>query len=43
MLMRDTVNNTTGLYFNDAGTLEVVYLSNAPIPASGPTYYIYGF
>ena len=43
MLIRDTLNNTTGLYYNDAGVLEVVYLSLAPLPVYAPTYYIYGF
>jgi hypothetical protein len=43
MLIRDTANNTTGLYYNDAGVLEVVYLANAPVPVYVPTYFLYGF
>jgi hypothetical protein len=43
MLIRDTLNNTTGLYYNDAGTLEVVYLTHAPVLTYVPTYHIYGF
>jgi hypothetical protein len=42
-LIKDTGNNTTGLYYNDGGILQVAFLSNAPLPPHGPTYYIYGF
>lgn len=42
-LIRDTVNSTTGLYYNNAGVLQVVYLSNVPGQVYVPTYYLYGF
>src|SRR6516164_9591578 len=42
MLIDDTLHNTSGLYFNNAGVLEVAFLSAAPLPPYIPTYYIYG-
>jgi hypothetical protein len=43
MLIDDTLHNTSGLYFNNSGVLEVAFLSAAPLPPYSPTYFIYGF
>ena len=43
MLIDDTLNNTSGLYYNDGGILQVAFLSAAPLPPYVPTYYVYGF
>jgi hypothetical protein len=43
MLIDDTLHNTSGLYYNDGGVLQVAFLSAAPLPPYSPTYYIYGF
>lgn len=43
-LIVDTFHSTTGLYYNNGGQMQVVYLTNlGPPPTGNPTYFIYGF